>query len=186
MKKLTVGDIAPTFTVQDAFGATVTFNGAGQRATLLAFLRYAACPFCNLAIHRLTVEYPILQDSGIDVIAFVQSSRVNIQKHIYEEHAERPPFPIIPAGRPNVYKQYGVSPTLEQTPQLLATIPAWIHKVRHGGLGEIDVDGNLFLAPALFMVSPAGNIVLAKYVANLYNHELFSEVYDAAAHAVLA
>lgn len=185
MKDLTRGDSAPTFTVKDTFGEQVVFNGNQPHSLLIAFLRYSTCPFCNLALHRLTVEYPILRDSGIDVIAFVQSSAENIQKHIYADHAERPPFPIIPKQNPNVYKMYGVNPRLEEAPSLLATIPTWVHRIRKGGLDVVDIDGNLFLAPALFMVAPNGNVSLAKYATNLYNHELFTEIYDTAAASAL-
>ena len=186
MKKLIAGDTAPTFTVKDSYDQIVTFNSDHPRSTLIAFLRYSTCPFCNLAIHRLTVEYPILQSSGIDVIAFVQSSKENIREHILGTHAEKPPFPIIYTQHPNVYKMYHVSPSLEETPSLLATVPTWLHRIKEGGLGTMaTVDGNLFLAPALFMVSPTGYVILAKYAANVYNHELFSEVYDSAARAAI-
>lgn len=185
MKKLSVGDSAPTFTVHDTYGKTVTFNHATHNATLIAFLRFSTCPFCNLAIHRLTVEYPILQSSGIDVVAFVQSSSNRIKEHIIEAHDEKPPFPIIPKQHPDVYKMYKVSPTLEQTPSVISSIPAWLHKIKHDGLGAVPIDGNLFLAPALFMVSSAGTVLLAKYASNLYDHELFTEIYDAGARAAL-
>jgi peroxiredoxin len=185
MKKLVLGDQAPTFTVVDTFGKQVVYNGPRTRSLLIAFLRYSMCPFCNLAIHRLTVEYPILQSSGIDVVAFVQSSSGNIRKHIYDSHAEQPPFPIIPTQSPDVYKMYGVNPTLTEAPYFLPTIPVWIDRIRKGGLKSIDVDGNLFLAPALFMVSPNGAISLAKYKANLYDHALFTEIYETAAHAAI-
>lgn len=185
MKKLAVGDAAPTFTVVDTFGAQVIFNGPRSRSLLIAFLRYSTCPFCNLAIHRLTVEYPILQSSGIDVIAFVQSSGGNIRKHIYADHAERPPFPIIPTQSPDVYKMYAVNPTIAEAPYFLPTIPVWLDRIRKGGMESMDVDGNLFLAPALFMVSPNGTVSLAKYKSNLYDHALFSQIYDTAAQAAL-
>ena len=77
-KKLATGMRAPQFTAVDVFGKKVTLSSNKDRYTLVVFLRYAGCPWCNLALHRLAMEQQLLKESRCDIIAFIQSSKENM------------------------------------------------------------------------------------------------------------
>jgi peroxiredoxin len=80
-KKLTPGEKAPTFTTTDVHGDKIKLSTYKDSYVLLVFLRYAGCPYCNLAIHRLALEYKQLLDNDCQVIAFIQSSKENIEEN---------------------------------------------------------------------------------------------------------
>lgn len=183
MKKLAFGDVAPTFTVRDTYEQKIVVSPGKQNSTLIAFLRFSACPFCNLAINRLVREYEALKSRGVDVIAFVESDNKHIQQHIIEAHDGHMPFPIIPRQHPNVYALYGVGPKFD-VGMALSSVPLWAKKILKYGIKSIDVDGNVMQAQALFLVSPSGNVLLAKYATNIYDPAVFTEVYAAADRAV--
>lgn len=180
MTTLTVGSIAPQFSLADVEGRIVSIDDNANKFLLVAFLRYSGCPWCNLAIHRLVFEQPILADSNCKIVTFVQSSKENIVKNIYERHQKPPQFPVIPDQKMNIYKKYGVIPSLTKSVSLIREVPHWVHAVRDKGFGNKNVDGSLFLAPALFLLAPhSREIVLTEYPANLFEHSTFSRVYDA-------
>ena len=182
-KKLVIGDTAPHFSVVDVLDQKVSLKSYASKYVLVVFLRYAGCPWCNLAIHRLTMEYRLLEDNQCAVVAFVQSSKGNIINNILKRHKHTPPFPIIADQAMATYKKYRVKPSLVQSCKMLTTIPSWVHAVRKDGFANKNIDGNLFLAPASFLLAPGtGKILLAEYEANLYNHKTFSDIYNAVAY----
>jgi len=181
-KRLSAGDVVPFTEAVDTDGSSVSLAKNGTKYTLLAFLRYAGCPYCNLSVHRLAMENELLRQSGCGIMAFIQSTPESIKKNIYGRHAVTPKFPIIPDQKMNYYKQYGVSPSLKTSAKIIRDIPQWVHAVRHHGFKQGKVDGSLFMAPAIFLVhNNSGKIIVADYDSNLFNHETFSPLYDAIA-----
>ncbi len=63
--RLTAGNIAPDFTVTDVKGKTISLSDYKGKAVLLVFLRYAGCPWCNLALHRLTLNISYLKKAVV-------------------------------------------------------------------------------------------------------------------------
>lgn len=179
MKQLiTVGQPAPDFTAKDVMGNTVKLSKFHPKSVLVVFLRYSGCPWCNLALHRLTMEYPLLVENNCDVIAFIQSTNENVKENIYERHARKPPFPIIADPDKFVYKKYGVGSSVLAAARSVTKIPYWVHAVREHGFKQEKIDGDLFLVPAMFLVSGhSGKVLLASYSSSFYDHETFSKVY---------
>lgn len=177
-KKLNVGELAPKFWERSVKGEIVNLDDFTGSYTLIAFLRYAGCPWCNLAIHRLTLENTLLNQSRCNVIAFVQSSKDNIIKNIYDQHAKAPEFSVIADQESEIYKKYGVVPTLARGIKQLKSIPHWVEAVKEEGYKQKNVDGNLFLAPAMFLLDENLRIIRVDYNSNLYEHETFTEIYD--------
>jgi len=179
MKRLLVGQQAPDFAVTDVSGKKVTLHGQKDGYTLLAFLRYAGCPWCNLAIHRLALESKMLSQSGCNIIVFVQSTRDNVVENISERHAVKPLFPIIADPGKEVYRAYGVTHSLHAVVRAINDIPAWVHAVKDHGFVQGKLDGDLFLAQALFLVSRKTRMVVqALYDKSLYDHETFTPIYQ--------
>jgi peroxiredoxin Q/BCP len=98
-KRLIPGEKAPNFTATDVTGKKINLSAYKDTYVLLVFLRYAGCPFCNLAIHRLAVEHKQLLDNNCEIIAFIQSSKENIETNIYKRHALTLSFRLLPTKR---------------------------------------------------------------------------------------
>ena len=87
-KKLSVGQTAPFFEATDVNSQAIRLTDDENKHTLVVFLRYAGCPYCNLALHRLTLEAELLKENRCRVVAFIQSSQDNIVKNIYKQKKE--------------------------------------------------------------------------------------------------
>ena len=179
MKKLIIGHHAPAFTADDVDGVPTSLTSQPTPYVLLAFLRYAGCPWCNLAIHRLALESKMLSQNNCSVIVFVQSTDDKVRENIHERHAIRPDFPIIADPSKKIYRQYGVNSSFHAVVRAINDIPAWVHAVKEHGFVQGKLDGDLFLAQALFLVSCKTNkIVQALYGKSLYEHETFTPIYQ--------
>jgi peroxiredoxin len=145
MKRLIkVGQVAPDFAVQDVMGKKVTLSKQHPKSTLIVFLRYSGCPWCNLALHRLTMEYPLLKQNNCEVVAFIQSTAENVKENIYERHARKPPFSIVADEEKVIYKKYGVENSVIAAARSITKIPYWVQAVRDHGYKQTTLDGDLF------------------------------------------
>lgn len=179
-KIVTVNQKAPTFVVRDVYGATINLNDYEEGYTLLVFLRYSGCPWCNLAIHRLSLEYKRLAKERCQVVAFVQSDKKDIIDNIYNRHQPTPPFPVIPDHQMKVYRRYGVDISLKGSLGFIKHIPFWLKSVYKDGFKQKKVDGNLFLVPAWFLVNnKTGMVVRSERGVSFYEHTTFTSIYEA-------
>jgi peroxiredoxin Q/BCP len=173
------GNVAPDFSVHDVMGKTVTLSKFHPKSVLVVFLRYSGCPWCNLALHRLTMEYPLLKQNNCEIVAFIQSTPENVKENIYKRHAKKPPFPIIADQKRVIYNKYGVQNSVTAAARSITKIPYWVHAVREHGFTQKALDGDFFLVPAMFLVSGhTGKILLASYSSSFYEHETFTAVYE--------
>ena len=181
--RLKPGDTTPQFVLADIHGQKVSLTKYANTYLLIVFLRFADCPWCNLAIHRLAVEQQLLRDSKCEIVAFIQSSEKDIETSIIDRHNVTPMFPIIADPMMKTYKKFGVEASV--IPGLkhhITNIPAWVQSVYKEGYKQTSVDGSFFLAPGAFLISPGKQkIVHADYSSDLYQHESFTKIYDAIA-----
>lgn len=178
-----IGEAAPDFSVQAVDGSTVTLSDYAGDYVLVAFLRYSGCPWCNLAIHRLAVEQPLLKDSRCQIVTFIQSAPEDIETNILQRHQVVPKFPIVADPDMTVYKQYGVKPSVSRSLRhMIRNVPSWLQSVYKEGYNQTSVDGSLFLAPATFLISPGDQQVISvDYDSDLYDHDSFTKLYNAIA-----
>ncbi len=175
----TEGDKAPKFDTLDVSGKKIRLSDYKKKSVLLVFFRYAGCPWCNLAIHRLALEYPMLQEQNCEVIAFVQSDQASIQKNILARHALKPRFTIIADPRKQFYDLYGVQTSHVAAVRSIRQIPQWVHAVKEHGFKQEEIDGDLFLVPAAFLIAKqTQKIVKADYGTNFYAFESFLNIYE--------
>ena len=67
---LKVGEKAPDFTLNDAYGKPVNLYQQLQRGrVVLVFYRGSWCPFCNLHLHVLSQHFRKFKDRGAQIIA---------------------------------------------------------------------------------------------------------------------
>lgn len=177
---LKVGDVAPPFSVHDVFGNTVDLSSYDEKFVLLVFLRYSGCPWCNLALHRLSLEHSMLSKNGCEIIAFIQSDKEHIIQNIYERHKVKPPFPVVADPAKEYYRLYGVkTSTIGVVARSIGKVPYWVQAVYKHGFKQTSVDGDLFLVPALFLVNGSTcEIVKIEYGSSFYDHDTFTEIYE--------
>lgn len=170
---------APLLIATDVFGNKINLVESKSRYTLLAFLRYSGCPFCNLALYRLTIEYPLLKAEGCDIVAIVQSDKEAIMDNIYARHKPKPQFPIIADHEMKHYKQFDVNLSISATIASISKLPYWLQSVRELGFNQKKLDGELFLVPEWFLINNKdGEIINSQKGISLYNHESFTPIYE--------
>jgi peroxiredoxin len=174
-----VNQKVPRFKATDVFGSEVNLAKYTDKYILLVFLRYSGCPWCNLAIHRLTLEYKQLKAENCQIIAFVQSDEKSVMANIYGRHKPRPEFPIIADQAMKFYKQFNVDVSMTASARMIAQVPYWLESVRKLGFKNKKVDGKLFLVPAWFLIdNSAGKIIRSEKGGDFYDHESFIKIYD--------
>jgi peroxiredoxin Q/BCP len=169
----------PKFKATDVFGSKVNLSKYDNDYTLLVFLRYSGCPWCNLAIHRLTLEYKQLRAERCQIIAFIQSDEKSVMANIYKRHNPKPEFPIIADQTMKFYKQFNVDVSLTGSARMITKVPYWLESVRQLGFKNKKVDGKLFLVPAWFLIDNSlGKIIKSEKGGDFYDHESFIKIYD--------
>ncbi|MES2876230.1 MAG: peroxiredoxin-like family protein [Patescibacteria group bacterium] len=178
LRRLKTGDKVPDFWTRDIRGNEVDsreFKGH----TLVVFLRYAGCPFCNLAISRLTQEYKLLSKNTCNVVAFVQSTEENIEDNIIQRQDTAPPFPIVSDQQQDIYKLFGVTANAVKAAKYTAKHAShWIDATMRKGFKQANIDGSAFIVPAYFLIDKNGIIQLANYDASFYDDEIFTPIYE--------
>ena len=176
---LHAGEQAPGFTCKDIFGKTIKLSSYKDNKVLICFFRYAGCPWCNLAIHRLTMSYPALAELGLKVIAFIQSEPENVKKFIYGRHDPAPPFPIIADPERKIYDLYGVDDSLSAGARSLVKLPDWLNATFAQGFKQGTIDGSTTLVPAQFLIERRSQkIYKVNYGADYYDHVPIVEIMD--------
>ena len=139
---------------------------------MLSFYRYAACPFCNLRIHRLSEKYPDWQHRGPEAIAIFHSPAKNILKYAGKQS---PPFPIIPDPGKKLYHLYGVEKSLIGMLTGMLRIGEMIQSARKGFF-HLYPENGLSTLPADFLIDEKGTIAHAYYGSDMGDHVPFEKV----------
>lgn len=177
-RRLKVGDKVPDFWTRDINGNEVDSREI-KHNTLVVFLRYAGCPFCNLAIYRLTHEYKLLKKENCEVIAFVQSTEENIEENIIQQQDTTPPFSVVSDQQQDIYRLFGVRPNAAKAAKFTAkNATHWIDAVFNKKFKQTSFDGQAFMVPAYFMVDKRGTIQLVNYDASFYEDQVFTPIYE--------
>lgn len=177
-RRLKIGDTVPDFWTRDIAGSEVDSRKL-KRNTLIVFLRFAGCPFCNLAIYRLTLEHRLLKKQGCDVIAFVQSTEESIEENLIQQQDSTPPFPIISDQQQDIYRLFGVRPNAAKAAKYTAkNATHWVDAVFRKKFKQTSFDGQAFMVPAYFLVDKYGVIQLVNYDASFYEDEIFTPIYE--------
>ncbi len=176
---LTAGDTAPNFSTTDVTGRTINLSDYAKKSVFLVFLRYAECPWCNLTIQRLTLEHPMLAKQNCEIIAFMQADQASIIKNVHERHTHVPKFPIIADPDKKFYNQYGVQSSKMAMLKSVRRLPQWVNAVAKEGFTQSDVNGDVFLVPATFLLAPhTQKIIHANYGTSFYDFESLFPIYE--------
>jgi thioredoxin-dependent peroxiredoxin len=181
VQKLKDGDQAPFFSVTDINAEKIEINKDNGKITLLCFFRYSGCPWCNLAIYRLTQMAPDLETQGVKIVCFVQSTREDILKNIINRHDLKPPFTIVSDSNKIVYGLYGVEESALKYFASLRKAPEWIYSSYKLHFQQPEVDGSATLVPAQFLIGSDGTIIKVHYGTDYADDMTYSEIKDAIA-----
>ncbi len=164
--RLEPGTPAPRFCRQDHLGQTVDLDHYQGRRVYVSFHRFAACPLCNIRVHRLIAEHEGWQKAGLHVIAFFQSPPDVIQQAVGRQHA---PFPIVGDPSKEVYSLYAVERSMLASLKAARRLPDAITSAAKG-LTSRHFDGDPHLVPASFLVDEAGIVRHAYYGSDGGDH----------------
>ena len=178
MSRLSRGDHAPAFRVDDVFGNVVDLAALRGSAVFLSFFRNAACALCNLRVQQLITRHDELAQTGVRVITLFESSADDIRQHVGQQNA---PFPIIPDPEARLYDAYGVECSEDgvATTMELPGAPHMVADAAAAGFPLIPQPGsNVFRMPADFLIDANGIIVHAHYAEYVWDHTPLSSIPD--------
>ncbi len=166
--RLKPGDHAPDFVVRDVSDAMVSLASLRGHHVLVAFHRFATCPFCNLRVHTLASRFAALAERGLRVVAFFESSTENLRAGAARQKV---PFPLVADPELNTYALYGAGDT--SVVAMLRTLPH-VGEVRRAKALALPIDGprdgSVTRLPADFLVAPDGRIAVAHYGNDYADH----------------
>ncbi|HEX9856405.1 MAG TPA: peroxiredoxin-like family protein [Acidimicrobiia bacterium] len=83
---LRAGDVAPMFTLPDAFGNDVSLEEVlAHGPAIVSFYRGAWCPFCNLELRALQRELAAVEEAGATLVA-ISPNRPDVSLGVIEAH----------------------------------------------------------------------------------------------------
>lgn len=99
-----VGDTITELSLPAIDGSLFCIEKVKGRRYMISFMRFAACPFCQLRMHQLITRWQGL-DENFTVVAVFDSSLENLQKQSEKQHA---PFPILADEQGIYYHKFAV------------------------------------------------------------------------------
>lgn len=151
---LTVGRIAPDFTLPDAHGKPVRLNDLLARGpVVLSFYRGAWCPFCNMELRALQQALPELQAAGATLVA-VSPELPDYSLPLIER--EGLAFPVLSDLGNTVAKQFGIVFPLEGEIRRISLEVFQVDLPKFNGDSSWDLP-----VPATFVIAPDQTIRMA-------------------------
>jgi len=154
-KLLTIGDIAPDFTLPNATGKQINLQEyLANGAVILTFYRGGWCPYCNLELRAYQQLLPEIENSGASLIAISpqtpDASLSTAEKNDLE-------FAVLSDVGSEVAQTYGVAFTLSERLKNLYTKWGVMLPETNG------TDDWILPVPATFVIAPDGRIILADF-----------------------
>jgi peroxiredoxin len=105
-RALKVGDMAPTFSLEDPEGKVTSSSDLLARGPLVvSFYRGVWCPYCNMELQALQETLPQLQAFGASVVAISPQMLVNNRKSVRTNQLS---FPVLSDPRNEVAAEFGL------------------------------------------------------------------------------
>jgi peroxiredoxin len=170
---LDAGQPAPDFQTQDYLGQPIRLADFRGQRLMIAFFRFAACPYCNLRVMELTAKAASYKDQ-LEIVAIFQSPAETLARH-----RNMIAFPGRMIGDPdmrlfNLY-QGELSAVKFVTGHLFHTA-AWMRGVQRGAFDAGRTLGELRLVPSDFLIDEQGIIQRAHYGRDVTDHMPLNEL----------
>lgn len=172
--KISPSQAAPTFTVKDVSGSTVSLSDYRGKKILLTFYRNVGCPICNLRFHELQGYAENFKMKNLVVLAVYESTAENMKQYL---EGENPYAVMIPNPTQDLYKLYEIESSLGKI----------MKGMFHGAMGKmnkgkkffkkkIKQDGNSSRISADFLIDERGNVNTAYYGRFVGDHLPIDEI----------
>ena len=140
---------------------------------MLAFFRFASCPFCNLRLHQLISRLDELPDD-FTIVAVFESSLTELQRYA-ERHQS--PFPILADEGGVIHSQYGIRHSwLGVLKGMLFRFPSLLYAMFKKGYVPFSIGGRMDTMPADLLVDRQGIIREAYYGRDEGDHLNFERI----------
>jgi peroxiredoxin len=151
-------------------------SGKGRR-----IYRFASCSLCNYRIHEVLARYEEFTNAGIRLVGVFQSPPEKIAKYVAKKD---PPFNLIADPKLDLYRLYGVSPSVWALfkPDVFSTA----FKAMCKGIFPGSIEGPVAMRPAEFLIDPEGLIWDSFYGRSVADHMPFERVAEFAADPCLS
>lgn len=163
--KLQPGQILPHFELPTTDGSTFSSAQLQGHPALVAFFRFATCPFCNLRLNALLNLHPKLPPN-FQIIAIFESPLEYLAEYA---PARQSTIPILANPDCDVYDRFGVERSVAGMMKGMATrIPTLLKGVSQGHIPTTTK--GLTRMPAEFLVLPDHSLAHVHYGADEGDH----------------
>ncbi len=168
-----IGDKIVELSLPDIDGTQFTLDQVQGKRYMISFMRFAACPFCQLRIHQLISHWQELGDN-FTVIAIFDSSLENLQKNAEKQHS---PFPIIADENAVYYHKFAIKKSVSgMFKAMLFRMPALLYAMLIKRYFPTSLKGSVTTLPADFLVDENGVISTIYYGKDSGDHMPFERI----------
>jgi peroxiredoxin len=174
--RISVGELAPDFTISALDGSQVTLSGLRGQPVWLAFFRYAACPLCGYRIHELLAQWGRrFAQHRFTMLGVFQSPAEKCREAIGSKQL---PFSILPDPEMNLYVLYHLESGVKG--MLSMDVPRTLMAARKEGIPIFSAfQGPATRIPADFLIDAEGVVRAAFYGRNMSEHIPFEVMENA-------
>lgn len=156
----------------DYLGNKINLADYRGKKVLLSFFRWASCPFCNLRIRQLIIQYPEFVKNKIEIIALFAATGGEISKYAGKQNA---PFPIIPDPELDLYAKYGIKESFSGMVKVMLK-PVELFKVMTSGFFNVKTIHKKSILPVDFLIGEDQLIYRAYYGKDYGDHIPIADV----------
>lgn len=161
------------FTLPALDGSAWQLSSLEGKPYLLAFFRFASCPFCNLRLHQLISQWGELPED-FTIVAVFESSLTELQRYAERHHS---PFPILADGGGIIHGRYSIRHSwLGVLKGMLFRFPSLLYAMFKKGYVPLTIGGRMNTMPADFLVDRQGVIQEAYYGRDEGDHLDFERI----------
>jgi len=170
--KLSIGQKPPHIVLTGIDGQTYSTDTLEGQPHMIAFFRFATCPFCNMRIHQLVSNYSKLADS-FKIIAIFDAPLKHLTKNASKHKA---PFPILADPTNQYYKAFAIERSIVGVFKgMIFRFPTLIAGLFKGYI-PLVAKGHMTTMPAEFLIDSEGIIQKVYYGTDEGDHLPLNEV----------
>lgn len=166
----------PPIEVSDIQGGKVQLSSYQGEKLLIAFFRFAGCPFCSLRVHRLKGKAEKLRELGLKMVFFFESTKEQLLAD--EFYPKTNPIPIIADPERRWYKAFNLQKMKEAPSD--EEISSVVDLAKKEGLPVYAPKGDepSDTLPAEFLVDETGWVRKLHYAQNLNDRIRLETLFD--------
>ena len=168
-----IGDKIIELSLPAIDGIQFTLDHVQGKRYMICFMRFAACPFCQMRLHQLITRWQELDDN-FTVITIFDSSLKNLQKHANKQHA---PFSILADEQAIYYQQFAIKHSVSgMFKAMLFRMPTLLFAMMVKRYFPSSFKGSITTLPADFMIDEKGIVDSIYYGKDSGDHTPFERV----------